>query len=95
MNKKPTATPPKLGRPPLRLSDDERAERLAAQRAAANVRLRERVVYVSVPFSPEIAEWIDAMRAKERPIPGRGPYIAAIVKGRYNETRAKSTKDAK
>lgn len=78
MKNKPTAVP-KRGRPALQISDEERVERLATQRAAANARLRERVVYASVPLDPKIAAWIDEMRANERPIPGRGPFVAAIL----------------
>ena len=79
MKKQQATVPGRIGRPPLTISDEERAERLAMQRAAALGRFRERVVYISVPFSPEMADWVDAQRAKERPIPGRGPFVAAII----------------
>ena len=80
----------KRGRPPLPLSDEERAERLAAQRAAAHQRLRARVAYLSVPCEPEVLDWIDEMRSTGRPILGRGTYVASIIQ-RAMEVEATKT----
>jgi hypothetical protein len=90
-----TAQPKKSrGRPALQLSEEERAARLAQQNAAASRKMRERVHYASVPLEKDMFDWLEAERAKLRPIPGVGRLIVMHLEDIMLDTKAKRKRKA-